>query len=285
MQNHWHHFATQCANNNLPHALLFSGPACIGKLKFSQSLAQLFLCSEIKKVTTAVNSQPCGNCRSCQLFAANSHPDYWLVAPEEKSKVITVEQIRDLSHALMHTAQLNRYQVAIIAPAHAMNAAAANALLKTLEEPPGPVIIILISDKIHVLPRTIYSRCQVINLKQALTEQTHNNHNALYATLSSEFLMAQNNRKKYDPINLAKFCTDFKIEEVLDCLFTIVTDFIKTASIATQLNVAEKHNLLQHYFHFYDRLLEAKKLQDHNINFNVQAMLENLLIAWRVGNC
>lgn len=270
------HFINQIKNNTLPHAVLFTGSETQEKLEFAESLAQLVLCGEIK------NTQACGKCRSCELFNAHNHPDYYLISPEEKSKIITIEQIRHLSTTLAHTAQLNHYQVSIINPAHVMNTAAANALLKTLEEPPGPVMMILISDKPHLLPRTIYSRCQVFNLSLEVKKEFPSplvgeggpkpDEGCLYSTLLSSLDAAHNNPKDYNPIDLAKYCLDFPVETVLENLMNIVMNLIKTHP---------NLNATQFYFNYYDRLLEIKKLSDNNINFNTQSMLEYLLIEWR----
>ena len=270
MEKYRHYFIDQIKNNTLPHAVLFTGPPGQDQLKFSESLAQLVLCLSPFTLASLVGEGglrpgwPC-LCKSCELFNSQAHPDYYLVSPEEKSKIITIEQIRHLSNALMHTAQLNHYQVAIINPAHAMNTAAANALLKTLEEPPGPVMMILISDKPHILLRTIYSRCQVFNLssRTLISEKLPSSDNKLYAALLS---------KNYDPIDLAKYCLDFPVETVLENLMDIVTNLIKTSP---------NLNLTQSYFNYYDCLLEIKKLTDNNVNFNAQSMLEYVLIEWR----
>lgn len=258
----WQYFVTQRLNNTLPHAVLFTGTETQEKLKFAESLAQVVLCP----------SQACGKCKSCKLFNSKNHPDYCFISPEEKSKIITIEQVRHLSNVLAHTAQLNHYQVAIINPAHAMNTAAANALLKTLEEPPGLVMMILISDKPHILPRTVYSRCQVFNLSLGVSKESPSLDNKLYRTLLSALDTARNTPKNYDPINLAKYCLDFPVEEVLEGLMNIIMDFIKTSP---------NLNSTQYYFNYYDRLLETKKLIDNNVNFNAQSMLEYLFIEWR----
>jgi DNA polymerase-3 subunit delta' len=154
-QSQWQHLLTQQQSRRLPQALLFSGQRGLGKKDFALALAELVLCETGSEIA-------CGICHSCQLFRAGSHPDFFMVYPEEEGKTIKVDQIRDLTASLNQTAQLNGYQVAVICPAEAMNVAAANALLKTLEEPPGPVLIILISHHLGGLPITIVSRCQKI---------------------------------------------------------------------------------------------------------------------------
>jgi DNA polymerase III subunit delta' len=103
---------------------------------------------------------PCGQCRDCRLLAAGQHPDYLSVAPLEDSRQIRVEQIRELSEQLALSAHGGGATVALIAPADAMNANAANALLKTLEEPRSGVSLLLLTALPSRLAPTILSRCQ-----------------------------------------------------------------------------------------------------------------------------
>ena len=103
---------------------------------------------------------PCGQCRDCRLLAAAQHPDYLSVVPLEDSRQIRVEQIRELSEQLALTAHGGGATVALIAPADAMNANAANALLKTLEEPRPGVSLLLLTAMPSRLAPTILSRCQ-----------------------------------------------------------------------------------------------------------------------------
>lgn len=138
----------------LPHALLLTGVRGLGKARFAEALAKAVLCE-------AQGESACDQCRSCHLFATASHPDFLSVGLLEKSKSIKVDQIRALNEALQKTAQ-DHYQVVLIHPAELMNRAAANALLKTLEEPPGNVLLMLVTDQLGYLPATIISRCQTI---------------------------------------------------------------------------------------------------------------------------
>lgn len=152
----WKMLMQQDQQHRLAHALLFQGKAGLGKLDFAYSLAATLLCHEHKE-------RPCGKCRDCELFKAQSHPDFYLIAPEEKGKSIKVDQVRDLTAALSQTSQQKGWQVAIIHPAELLNRAGSNALLKTLEEPMGQVSMILVADQVDSLPATILSRCQRIH--------------------------------------------------------------------------------------------------------------------------
>ncbi|MCX7125112.1 MAG: DNA polymerase III subunit delta' [Gammaproteobacteria bacterium] len=143
------------SQNRLSHAYLLSGISGLGKTDFAREFAGFLLCE--KNLLPA-----CGNCHACKKFIAKSHPDFLFIQPEEKSKVIKIDQIRELSEKISRTAHAGGYQVVVVSPADSMPVQAANALLKTLEEPNGKVIIFLIDNQEHLLPATIMSRCQKI---------------------------------------------------------------------------------------------------------------------------
>lgn len=156
LQN-WQNVLAQFRQNRMPHAFMFLGPSGIGKIDFARALAQRILCDEVQ-----ASEYACGQCRSCKLYVAENHPDFYAVFPEEKAKVIKIQQLRELIEKLGSKSQRGGYQVALIYPAEAMNRSAANALLKTLEEPAGQVLIILICHQSGLIPATIFSRCQKI---------------------------------------------------------------------------------------------------------------------------
>lgn len=143
------------SQNRLSHAYLLSGISGLGKTDFAREFSGFLLCE--KNLLPA-----CGNCHACKKFIAKSHPDFLFIQPEEKSKVIKIDQIRELSEKISRTAHAGGYQVVVVSPADSMPVQAANALLKTLEEPNGKVIIFLIDNQEHLLPATIMSRCQKI---------------------------------------------------------------------------------------------------------------------------
>jgi DNA polymerase-3 subunit delta' len=152
----------------LPHGLIFAGPVGVGKGTTARALAALFLCEN------PVGTRACGKCESCVLMAAEpdpTHPDFHLVyrqlvrLEKEKSKAIdlAVDVIRDyLVAPANHKALMNRGKVFVVEEADLMNAAAQNSLLKTLEEPAGRTLIILLTDQPQALLPTIRSRCQLV---------------------------------------------------------------------------------------------------------------------------
>lgn len=143
--------------NHLPHALLLSGIAGLGKQHFAHTFARLVLCQQAQKTEVC-----CEVCHACHLTKAGSHPDLMSVVPEQPGQAIKIDQIREVTHFVQETALQNGYRVIIIHPAHTMNMYAANALLKTLEEPTPQTLMILVCDQTDRLPATILSRCQKI---------------------------------------------------------------------------------------------------------------------------
>ncbi|MCK5873923.1 MAG: DNA polymerase III subunit delta' [Alcanivoracaceae bacterium] len=144
----------QATDQRLPHALVLSGPAGIGKLRLARAFLEALLCQQPQA------GLACGRCQSCHLAAAGSHPDLALVMPEEKSKVIKIDQIRDLVSFFSKTAQYGGRRVALLSPAESMNRNAQNALLKTLEEPGAGAFLLLLCDQPSRLLPTVRSRCQ-----------------------------------------------------------------------------------------------------------------------------
>ncbi|MBK3867837.1 DNA polymerase III subunit delta' [Pseudomonas stutzeri] len=135
------------------HAYLLHGPGGIGKRQLAEQLMALLLCQR------PANGHACGNCKACQLLAAHTHPDHYVLEPEEADKAIRVDQVRDLVGFVTQTAQLGGRKVVLLEPAEAMNLNAANALLKSLEEPSGDTVLLLISHQPSRLLPTIKSRC------------------------------------------------------------------------------------------------------------------------------
>ena len=154
-QDLWRQVQQRRTVGRLPHALLLSGPAGLGKGLFARRLARALLCDR-----PDADGEACGQCRSCRLFRAGSHPDYSVVRPEEDGKIIKVDQIRALCAFLGYTAQYGGYKIALLEPADRLNVNAANSLLKTLEEPPGDGLLLLVTAQPARLPATVRSRCQ-----------------------------------------------------------------------------------------------------------------------------
>ena len=146
----WQHMAGRAQH---AHAYLLHGPAGIGKRALAERLMASLLCKQ------PVGLEACGACKSCSLLAAGSHPDNYILEPEEADKAIKVDQVRDLVSFVVQTAQLGGRKVVLVEPVESMNINAANALLKSLEEPSGNTILLLVSHQSSRLLPTIRSRC------------------------------------------------------------------------------------------------------------------------------
>jgi DNA polymerase-3 subunit delta' len=249
--------------NRMGHALLLSGPYGTGTSQFAEFLAASLFCS-----TPLENLFPCGQCRACTLYESGNHPDICRIKPAEGKKQIKVEQneaddpiqIREMIEFIHLKSRQEGYKIAIISPADAMNRSAANALLKTLEEPPAATLIILISDRPSLLPVTIRSRCQQIFFRPVfdrsasawLQEKTKTGvppeellQLASGAPLDVQAIIENDEINKYksiisdlesllkggvDPVKLAGVWNDYGVHQVLKWLMRILRDMLRARS-------------------------------------------------------
>lgn len=174
-KNAWQLLAAYMQSHRVPQALLITGGEGLGKFFLAQQFAQALVCQHRQ-----ANSLACFKCPSCRLVAAETHPDFITILPNELGKAININQIRSLFNQLCLKPQFEFYRVVIINPSELMSQAAANALLKCLEEPPERTVIILIAENKASLSATIRSRCQQLLITNPDTE------------LSQQWLNSQN---------------------------------------------------------------------------------------------
>ena len=202
--------------DKLPHALLICGREGMGKVPFARAMAQSLLCE------AQVDGVACGQCAACGWFSHGNHPDFRELMPEsltedeadadapidpdakekKKSREIKIEQIRDIADFMALSTHRDGFRVLLIHPAEAMNAAAANALLKTLEEPPPRSVILLVSDRVGRLLATIKSRCQRV-MVPAPDEKTALQWLATQNLSDASALLAQAGGAPLDAITIA----------------------------------------------------------------------------------
>lgn len=172
----------QQMRERLPHAILLHGPEGIGKVTFAHAFAASLLCE-----TPQTSGEACGSCASCGWFAQYSHPDFRRLRPDAleseeaadtaegdadsdsggkksssktPSKDIRIEQVRALASFMNVSTHRSGLRIVLLYPAEALNSASANALLKTLEEPPPDTVFLLVTHRIDRLLPTILSRCR-----------------------------------------------------------------------------------------------------------------------------
>jgi DNA polymerase-3 subunit delta' len=311
----WHLLQQAVKQHRLPHALLLSGPPGLGKEQFVRSFAQSMICMDRDSEGVA-----CGVCRQCQLLHSGNHPDFQWLKPDEESKSgeITIEAIRSLTAKASLTTHAGGNKVIAIQPAHRMNRAAANSLLKTLEEPTPGSVIMLLSDQPGRLLATIRSRCQKVHFKpphktQAITwlsdKVTHADP-ALLLTLAngaplkalqldnSELMSARIEMAKgflqllggrRDPVGLAQAWGAFDRVLLLEWMAGWVIDLIRLREGGDE-GFLFNWDLIQAFKKMADKL-NAKTLHKYLLqvydarstvesNLNPQLTLENLLISW-----
>ncbi len=179
-------------DNRLSHSLLFSGPEGVGKDTAAGALARLLNCAE------PVDADSCGGCRECASMDAGTHPNLIRVVPVDKKGepapdgLIRIEQVRDVQAAVRYRVERGK-KVVVIDGADRLMPAAANAFLKTLEEPPPDTVIILVSSRAPELLPTILSRCHRVNFRP------------IPADLLGPFLEAERGLPPAEALALARF--------------------------------------------------------------------------------
>jgi len=297
----------------LPHALILTGATGLGKSQFAALLAHSLFCE-----TPDAAGLPCEQCRGCHLLRVGNHPDYRHIEPEEMGKAIKIDTIRAFVDKSALTALAGGYKVAVIEPADAMNTAAANSLLKTLEEPVPWTIIILVTSRPERLPATIRSRCQRITFpipprKQAIqwlaAEGNQDNSELLLAMGSGAPLLAKALsvpdilrertqmvdefygalKGKCDPIAVAGRWEKLEFPLVLNWLAGWLIDMLRLKieakpPVLYNPDQIQRLQLMAQILDFrvlygmLDRVYEANRTIGAQLN--IQLQLEGLLLAW-----
>lgn len=294
-------FREQHRSGKLHHALLVNGLSGCGKRHLAELFASLLLCDE------PLDTGACGACKSCRLLVSGSHPGLLLLSPEKAGEQIKIDPVRAAINFTQHTQMKQGVRVVLIMPAENMNRNAANALLKSLEEPSPNVHFILVSDNPGKLLPTIRSRCQsfVINVpEQALARKWLAQYEP--EPQKADFLLSLSEGR---PL-LAKFYfeegLDTFYEEMLQGLVAVYHKKIPTLSLAE--GWSKNVYFLDFWFHwlmlqsralmsgepvmleklsleslqsFVQKLLATKKLASSTANLNLQLLIESLLIDWR----
>ncbi|GAB1257340.1 DNA polymerase III subunit delta' [Aurantivibrio plasticivorans] len=287
----------------LPHAVLLKGVEGIGKAVFAERFARALLCSSGEVA-------PCGECKSCQLFFAATHPDFLSVAPEDKGKAIKISQIRELTIFLSQTAQQGGRKVVLISPADAMNVSATNALLKSLEEPQGETILILVTSQPSRLLATVRSRCHQVALPTPSREEALSWLKAkvgdeagplLDATYGAPLRAEQAFRENWLDIwgdiqavfsgclegqiavpAASKQLLEYQPPQIVEAILVWLESKIRAEVSGTSVTTSDALNGIpqQLLFDMRTQILETKRLLLSGANPNPQLALEDLMIDW-----
>jgi len=158
--------------DKLPHALLVTGIANSGKQDLASWLVKAIACQH-PNTDESGRLFACQQCKSCSLFASQTYPDHLDLIPSGRS--ISVDEVRQGNQFFDKTAQIGEVKTLLIPEAEKMTVAASNALLKTLEEPNGRSVIVLLSEDVDALLPTIISRCRMINIRPPVAEALFDN--------------------------------------------------------------------------------------------------------------
>ncbi len=311
----WHDDIWQRLNRvrtrqRLPHALLFTGQAGLGKLQLAQRLARALLCEANLR-----SGDACGECRQCRLMQAENHPDWHFITVQEGNKQIRVDDIRTMLTDNQLRVEPGCYRIFLVAPAHAMNIAAANALLKMLEEPVEGALLLLVSDAPQRLPITIRSRCQQLqcsppgqNIAMSWLQQQIGEDRPVEAALDmhsgaplaaleslkdgtfEQFQQMKTEffhliQKSADPVQTGEaWLQQASLETVLGYLaFWLVKLVQKSLGSNTEnqgqsLQSQLKRLDLSSVYQLLDKVYAAQQQQNNNLNS--QMVLESLLLDW-----
>lgn len=314
----WHHGMWEQLlrlqrNGRFPHALLFNGPHGVGKQALAEALIAQMLCDN-------PGTYACGECHSCQMLASGYHPDLLRVSPEEGKRQIRIDPIRGVNRFVNQTAQQSGYRVIVISPAEAMNVAAANALLKSLEEPGDKTLFILLSDVPSRMLPTIRSRCQQWSLTSVayaecrswLLEQLHSEEEARFwwqvagglPLLAVELAAPEERALRHqlhdsfeqlmrgaEPVSEAARLDRQALDGILWYGIAWLEDLIRfglsgdetglrNADLVPLYRQAMKNGRVQDWFRLLDYAREQRRLLAVGANPNSQLVLEAWLVRW-----
>lgn len=297
----WTQVQSMHAQGRIPHAILISGRAGLGKRVFANRLINSILCSH-----PIDDFQACGSCHSCQLRAAETHPDHTEISPETPGKQIKVDQIRELKEAQSLMPKVSAAKTVLITAADQMNVSAYNSLLKLLEEPRENTILVLLTQNRDQLPVTIKSRCQTVTIPMPAPEVALSwlkNYDSTFtdeqwqtllklshgaplvaAKLGEAGLQQQQQllrditalmRAQANPITMAVEWQSFDLKSVLLQIQAMMqTKISKLLQSESEISVA----IIQQYWHIVDCITHTIKLISSQNNPNKTLLIEDFMV-------
>lgn len=273
-------------NNNISHSYIFSGISGIGKFMFAKEFAKAILCLDNEK-------KPCNNCRACKSFENNNNPDIIII--DEQDESIKTEQIKELVKNVLEKPIQGEKKIYIINNSENMTREAQNSLLKTLEEPPEYVIVILITSNENLLLNTIKSRCikfQFQNLSDEEIKQYFRMANQviddsiikIFGGSIEKTLKLKDNLDTYKNIkNIFKNIENLRGLQILNLKETIFKDKDEIFSILDYINTIFFDKILENiktankYQKCIEIIEESKLRLKRNSNYDMT--IDNLLLT------
>lgn len=268
-------FALALKQQRLAHALLLVGAGHADLRQQADRMMSALLCKN--------QGAACTSCQSCQLIAKQEHPDLQYISPETPQGIISVDHIRALQQSIFLATQLGGCRGLIIQPAEKMNKAAANALLKILEEPPENTYFILLAEHTSTIPATILSRCQTWRLTSF--EQSASTDEHLDEIISGLCEMLAEKTSAYE---LAKKWSNLDFAKLMDRMYLVTARMVsfyfqgslpKTPNeikLATLTTTMDSQRLFAQ-FEVINRIIRAVRA---NIAVNPSLQLETLLMGF-----
>ena len=292
-QSQWNQIQSAWTNQRIAQAMLFVGAFDCAFMDFVKKLNQLIFCKKEE-------NQPCFVCSDCRMVACSEHPDVEWVKPEKSGGAIKVDQIRELQNNAYLTPQRTKYRLIVIESADRMNLAAANALLKILEEPPPQTIFLLLAQQISTLLPTVLSRCQIIRFASyedlfrtnylQLAEYYPEESEQARIVKQSEFildgLIAVIEQKEH-PSRVAAQWNQFELGTLLWFLYLVYAQIqmmqiitpADTGPILPQMSCLMSLLNPIMIFSQIDRINTLQRKLSHNMNVNQTLALEDLLLT------
>ncbi len=261
--------------NTLPHAWLFAGAVDSIKLTVATEFSQWLLCTNKQQVA-------CGSCKSCHLFAAQNHPDFYEITKQQDKSTIVIDDVRSLPDFVVGKPQFGSYKILLLHPAESMQKQAANSILKNLEDPAGNTIFILLAKHTQLLLKTIVSRCQVLNFSAP------SNGVAVLTTGMAKMTTDLTNLWVYKSVTVVQIVEQWIKQwpnEVLYWFELVLTTLIRfkytrenTDSIVA-IALLDQVLAVNRLWRMLESLRQARYWYGTNHNPNLQLILEDLLLT------
>jgi len=261
--------------NTLPHAWLFTGAIDSVKLDVATEFSKWLLCTNKQQLA-------CGVCKSCHLFAAQTHPDFCEITKQADKSSILIDDVRVLPDFTVGRPQFGSHKIVLLHPAEAMQKQAANSILKNLEEPAGNTVFILLAKHTQLLLKTIVSRCQVLNFNMPSAAAAVQSPDIAKMTTDLTALWV------YKSVTVVQIVDQWIKQwpnEVLYWFELVLADLIRfkytREDTASTVAIAALDNVLaaKRLWKILARLQQARYWYGTNHNPNLQLVLEDLLLT------